>query len=115
MSHHKIITCTLNLLKGDKSSYRTQWCKWHQNYIHNGTNINNIYCYVTNTNYFSDRYPRYGNCKHAIGFSTKITHQCNMYVTADFQRTFHTYLYNKQGHIIRSFTVIKPKDKKISA
>jgi len=39
-------------------------------------------------------------------------------LTADFQRTFHTYLHNEQGHIVcsyGSFTVIKPKDKKISA
>jgi hypothetical protein len=39
-------------------------------------------------------------------------------LTADFQRTFHTYLHNEQGHIVcsyGSFTDIKPKDKKISA
>jgi hypothetical protein len=101
-------------------SSRTQWCKWHQNYIHIGTNINSIYCFVTNVNHLHDRYLRYGNCTGAIGVCTKTTHKCHMYVTADFQRTFHTYVYlhNEQGHTVHSygsFTVIRPKDKKISA
>jgi hypothetical protein len=57
---------------------------------------------------------RYGNCMYADGFCTKTTHQCNMYVTADFQRTFHTHLHNEQGHILRSYDSCT-KDKKISA
>jgi hypothetical protein len=99
------------------SSSRTKWCKWHQNCIHNSTNM--VFTVLLQIwIIFVTSIWDMATLQTQLAFAPRQQTSAICIITADFQRTFHTYLHNEQGHTVHSygsFTVIKPKHKKISA